>query len=307
MQRYLRSLLYVIAAVLTAACANLAAVRDFSSSSSKLTGYTDVTARYVSGPDRIEPQIPAGADFDIDRAAMAKQKAELASQKESLLKLHAVTAGYLAALATLAGDDALNISPQIDKVTGALVAAPKLGIDATAVQAYGSIASKVASWILTAEQARQVKTMVNEFGPSMDVLLAAMQTATTAMREEFLSERSRLVQYERTRMAPFMTPVGLERPSSGTPDPAREEERQQMLRRNQSILAWAARGYAQIAADQDKAVGSTTSAIEGIKVVRKGHEDLQKNIDNLSGEQLVKLLKKAKSDLDAVRGDLQKL
>lgn len=306
---FLKNLLCVLVAGLTVACTNLAAVKDFASTSSKLAGYTDVTGRYVTGPERIGPQIPVGTDFESDRAAVAKQQTELASQKESLFKLHAVTSGYMAALASLAGDDTFNISPQIDKVTGALVAAPKLGIDVQTVQAYGSIASKVASWILAAEQAKQVKSMVLEFGPSMDVMLAAMQTATTAMREEFLNERAQLVTYEQTRIAPFMTSVGLERPApSGTPDPLRyEDDRQQMLRRNQSTVAWASRSYAQTAADQDKAVASATAAIEGIKIVRKGHADLQKNIDDLSGEQVVKLLKKAKSDLDAIRGDLQKL
>jgi hypothetical protein len=290
-------------------CANLSAVREFTATSVQLTGYQDVTQRYVTSATRVKTEIPEDPLFDRDRAAVRKAEAEMTAQKESLLKLHNAVTGYMAALAKLAGDDAYDISPQIDKVTGAIVAAPSLGLNAQHVQAFGGIAAKVSSWLLAAKQAKGVKSLVVEHGDSMDVLLDAMATVTTAMRVELDNERGRLKSYHDAHLSTYLVPVGLERPLVGNvADPAQyERDRRTMLRRNQAVVAWANRGYEPLLAEQDRAIRAAKSAIDGIQIVRNGHDDMRKNVDHLTKDDVTKLLKKASAELRVVRAELAQI
>ena len=301
--------LVVIASL--SACANLKAVRDFTATSAQLTGYTDVTNRYISGPARVTPQIPEGVDFDAERAQIQKLDVATKAQKDSLVKIHNVVTGYMAALAQLAGDDTFSISPQIDKVTGAIVAAPSLGLNSDHVRAFGMIASKVSSWILAAKQAKEVKSMVNEHGQSMDKMLEAMGLVTTAMKVQLDVERGKIKSYHDTHLANFLVPVGSERPAPvGLSDAAKKQydaDRQVLIQRRQAEIVWANRGYTSIQADEDAAVESASAIIEGVKVVRKGHEDMRQNIDKLSSDDVKGLLQKATDDLRTIRDNLKKL
>jgi hypothetical protein len=311
LDRATRLFFALLVAASLSACANLKAVRDFTATSAQLTGYTAVTNRYISGPQRVTPQIPEGADFDSERSKIQELDSATKAQKDSLVKIQSVVTGYMAALAQLAGDDTFNISPQIDKVTGAIVAAPSLGLNADHVRAFGTIASKVSSWILAAKQAREVKAMVNEHGQSMDKMLEAMELVTTAMKVQLDVERGKVKSYHDTHLANFMVPVGNERPApAGLSVAAKKQydaDRQVLMQRRQAEIVWANRGYAAIQADEDAAVESASAIIEGIKLVRKGHEDMRQNIDKLSSADVKALLQKATDDLRSIRDNLKKL
>lgn len=293
--RSLRFALVLLAASTLIGCANLEAVRDFTSNSAQLTGYTEVTDRFVTSPERIQHHIPDDPRFDSDRANAKKLAAEIAAAKDSIFKLHTVATGYMGALAQLAGEDAFSLSPQIDQVTGALVAAPSLGLNAEHVQAFGSIASKVTSWLLAAKQAKEVKAMVQTHGVAMDKLLEGMEIVATAMKVQLDNERGQLRTYEDTHLSSYLVQVGGEQTQSTLDN------------RRKATLVWARRSYLDIQRVQNNAVSSATAAIEGIKVVRRGHEDMRRDIDQLTSAQLTALLKKAASDLKSIRQNLKAL
>lgn len=309
--RSLRLASALLAVSMLIGCANLEAVREFTSNSAQLTGYTEVTDRFVSSPERIQAQIPDDPRFDPDRANAKKFAADIAPVKDSLLKLHTVATGYMGALAQLAGEDAFSLSPQIDQVTGALVAAPSLGLNAEHVQAFGSIASKVTSWLLAAKQAKEVKTMVQTHGAAMDKLLEGMDIVATAMKVQLDNERGQLRSYEDVHLSSYLVQVGGELPPpSGMADTERRRYEQTQLsldNRRKASLVWARRSYKDIEQVQNNAVSSAIAAIEGIKVVRKGHDDMRRDIDRLTGAQLTALLKKAASDLKSIRQNLKAL
>lgn len=301
--------LALIAAGGSSGCANLGAVREFTALSAQLTGYTEVTTRFVSSPERIQEQIPDDSKFEGDRANAKKLAGDIAAAKDSLYKLHGVATGYMDALAQLAGEDAFSISAQLDQVTGALVAAPSLGLDADHVQAFGSIASKVTSWILAAKQAKEVKAMVQTHGAAMDKLLEGMEIVATAMKVQLDNERGQLRSYEAAHLSSYIVKVGGELPpASGLSDAdrARYEQAQRTLdNRRKASIAWANRTFVAIQNDQNNAVAAANAAIEGIKVVRKGHGDMRKNIDRLTAEEVTNLLRKAANDLKSIRQNLK--
>ncbi len=103
----------LICAGLASGCANLGAVREFAASSANMTGYKTVTEHYVSSADRQLADLPPDKRFDSTRKNLRTLKAVTGQDKETLLKLHAITTGYMSALAQLAGDDAYSISPEI--------------------------------------------------------------------------------------------------------------------------------------------------------------------------------------------------
>jgi len=293
----------LLLAALASGCANLEAVRDFGKRSAQLAGYTEVTERYLGGPERLQGQVPAGPEFERDRQWLASQAQAVQAEKDSLLKLHGVVSGYMAALAQLAGEHGFEIAPQFDKVTGALAEAPHLGLERRHVQAFGTIASKVGSWLLAARQARDVKAMVQEHGEAMDTLLEAMAIATAGMCSELDNERGRMASWHDVQRVAFLRPVALERPGSAISP----EDRQTLLNRNAALLAWGERAYAPVRAEQDKAVASAQAALRGVQAVRRGHDELRREVDHLGSAELAARLKALTADLDAVRGKLKDL
>jgi hypothetical protein len=310
-ERVARSFAVLVAAVALSACANLKAVRDFAGSSAQLTGYTDVSERYLSSQERIAAEIPRDKDFDADRAQVAQLKPKVDAQRDSILKLHNVATGYMAALARLAGDESFNISKQIDEVTGAIVAAPELGLSAEHVSAFGNIAKTVTSWALAARQAKEVKSMVGQYGDSMDKLLEAMEFITDAMRIQLMNERGKIRIYLSVYEGAYTRDVGVEGQApaslSGGALERYNAERVIVLQRRDVTLLQLKREHAVLLKREQDAVDSASQAVDGIRVVRAGHAEMRKNVNNLSSEDVMALLAKAADDLKSIRENLKKL
>jgi len=309
--RALRLSFVLLMAAALSACANLKAVRDFTAQSAQLTGYTDVTNRYLTSPDRVERELPEAKEFDGDRASLQARKPRVAEARDSLFKLHNVVTGYMAALARLAGEDTFNISAQIDEVTGAIKAAPDLGLDADHVEAFATIASKVSSWILAAKQAKEVKAMVKAHGASMDKLLEAMETVTDAMRVELANESGNMNRFESYYESAYRFDVGPEQPPprtlKGDELKRYEAERSIVLRRRAGTLVQIRRGRMPFLIEERDAVESAANAVQGIRVVRQGHAEMIKNVERLSNEDVMDLLSRAAADLRTIRDNLKKL
>jgi hypothetical protein len=280
-------------AAILAGCANLEAVRDFTASSARLTAYKDITERYLTSADRQLAEIPATAAFAVPRAKLLERQQATAAQKDSLIKLHNVTTGYMAALAKLAGEDTFDISGGIDQVAGAISAVPDVGINADHVAAYAGIVQKVASWALAAKQAKDVKEIVKAHGMSMDKLLEAMEVATVSYRGVLHNEREAIDSYQEGRVAAWKEVLPAETGTANT--------------RRELVLAVSRRSYAVLAKEEADALKAAEDAAEGVTVVRKGHAEMLANVDRLDDKQVVALLKKAAADLKDVRSNLKKL
>lgn len=277
-----------------AGCANLGVVRDFADSSAKLTSYKGVTARYVTSADRQLEDLPPQARHEETRKVLLELKDTTTKQKDTLLKLHAATTGYMAALAGLAGKDAYSISAEIDKVSGSIAAFDELGINAEHVQAYGNIVEKVADWAMAAQQAKDVKRMVKENGEDMDKLLEAMEFATEgygrvlkqeATASEALAEDRAFVWNE--KMPGDTNSLTVER----------REVLGALLRKTSAAEK----------AEQSKALEAQKAAAAGLNEVRVAHRKMVDNVDRLNAKDIQALLKKATSDLKAIRDDIAEL
>lgn len=290
----LRLFVLVFASVILAGCANLEAVRDFTDSSARLTAYKDVTERYTKSGERRYAEIPLGLAFDTLRTSVTATVAEMRLQKPDLLKLHNVATGYMASLAALAGEDAYDLSGDLDKVVGSIAAIPALGINTDHATAFSNIAGKVVSWIAAAKQAKDVRTMVMTYGADMDKLLEAMSLAATSYMGVLVQERDSIDSFEEGRRAPWQ--------------PQKEDKRTpEEMRRADLVLQLSRRSEALWKKDVDDAVKAADSAKAGISVVRAGHQAMLKNIDRLENKEVVAILKKAASDLKDIRTDLKKL
>jgi hypothetical protein len=215
-------------------------------------------------------------------------------QKDTLLKLHAATTGYMAALAGLAGKDAYSISADIDKVSGSIAAFDELGISAEHVQAYSNIVGSVVDWAMAAQQAKDVKRMVKENGEDMDKLLEAMEFATEgygrvlkqeATASEALAEDRAFVWNE--KMPGDTNSLTVER----------REVLSALLRKTSAAEK----------AEQAKALEAQKAAAAGLKEIRVAHRKMVDNVDRLKAKDVQALLKKAASDLKAIRNDISEL
>jgi hypothetical protein len=274
-------------------CANLGAVRSFAATSSQLTGYREVTERYVASADRQLANLPAGKLYEPNRKDLLALKHSSEQQKDSLLKLHNTATGYMSALAELAGEDAYSLSADIDKVSGAITAAPELGIGAEDVAAYGKIAQLVSSWIVAARQARDVKAMLKTYGDDMDRLLGAMQRASRSYEGVLRQEQAASNSIQLVRLAAWKQPKS----GDGLLDEARRD----------AIVAMSNQAYAGIAEQQAKALQAATAASQGLAQVRSGHAAMLKDADRLKSKQLQALLKQAVADMKSVRAQLDAL
>ncbi|WP_223619085.1 hypothetical protein [Lysobacter sp. ESA13C] len=289
------ALLFALFAIVSTSmgCANLGAVRSFAATSSQLTGYREVTERYVGSADRQLANLPASKLYDPARKELQALKQSSEQQKDSLLKLHDTATGYMSALAELAGEDAYSLNADIDKVSGAITAAPELGIGAEDVAAYGKIAKLVSSWALAAKQARDVKAMLKTYGDDMDRLLGAMQRAARSYEGVLQQEKASADSIQMLRLTVWKQPKS----GDGLLDEARRD----------AIVAMSNNSYAGIAEQQAKALQAAAAASQGLAQVRSGHAAMLKDADRLKSKQLQALLKQAVADMKTVRTQLDAL
>lgn len=199
----------------------------------------------------------------------------------------------MSALAELAGEDAYSFNADIDKVSGAITAAPELGIGAEDVAAYGKIAKLVSSWALAAKQARDVKAMLKTYGDDMDRLLGAMQRAARSYEGVLQQEKASADSIQMLRLTVWKQPKS----GDGLLDEARRD----------AIVAMSNNAYAGIAEQQAKALQAAAAASQGQAQVRSGHAAMLKDADRLKSKQLQALLKQAVADMKTVRAQLDAL
>ncbi len=299
------------AALVLAACANLDAVRDFSKQSAQLAAYDDATEKMVANPAELLRQAPTIESFDADRARLKSQAEERAKLRDSMLKVHNVVAGYMAALAKLAGDDTFSFASSINEIKGALVESTQFGINAETVKTYASLATTVSNWLTAAIQAKEVKTMVNENGDAMDRMLAGLEDVSMSVAGILQQDQKILLNYRDFYEEGFRFDFGPEQPPpanlSGAQRSHYEEQRNAAIRRREAARILLERSNAEMVAKQQEAVDSANAAVTGVQMVRQGHSDMRRNIDRLTSEQLTAKLQQLIADLQQVRAQLKQL
>ena len=292
-RRSVITLAFALGALSLCGCANLGAVREFASSSARITQYRAATELYLDSADRQLADLPADRRFDATRRHLQELKAVTADDKATLLKLHATTTGYMKALARLAGEDAYSVSSGIKQVSGAIRASDSLGIDADHVRAYDNIVRRVSDWILAAKQARNVRTLVAENGADMDKLLEAMQLATEAygiVLEQEIQSSELVADYRQAQWS-------AELPGDAALTPERRETIATLLQRSER----------ENKAAQQQARKAQRAAARGIERVRQAHAEMLRNVGRLRSEEVEAQLRAAADDLKSIRESIAEL
>ena len=122
-------------------CADLKAIQDFAALSADSAEYTTLVNNYIESPERQKRYQPESRHPRLEQMIQ-----ERADQKSTLLLRHAVIEKYMAALGTLAADEAVDNTEELSQLTTALQT--QAGANPQETEAFGKIAgilTKVAS------------------------------------------------------------------------------------------------------------------------------------------------------------------
>ncbi|KUG24649.1 hypothetical protein ASZ90_005523 [hydrocarbon metagenome] len=263
---------------LTAGCANLKAVRDYASESAKLSAYTELTTRFRDTYEREQPYLFGEAE----RLAKENDKRRKAAY-EDLIKIHQRVSLYMQTLASLAGENAFDLSKEIDSLAGGIKAYPDFGINSKQVDAVAGIATVVAQWITSAYQESAVRDMVKEGNEPIQTTLQGMEALVRCFRKTNENERKTVLGF-----------FEVEIPFADSP--------------KDKLLNVLARAHAQSKTAEYKQVElKYDEAEKGIKSIADGHRKLFENIDKLSNEEVKSLIGNFAKDIKTIRENLQKV
>ncbi len=265
-------------ALFLVSCANLKGVRDFASESAQLSAYTELTTRFRDTYQREQPYLSGEAD----RLAQENDKKRKAAY-EDLLKIHRRVTLYMQTLAKLAGENAFDLSKQIDALGAGIKAYPDLGIDEKHVNAVTNISKVITKWITAAYQEQAVRSMVREGDPHLQTVLDGMMGLVRYYRKTNENEKN--------------TVLGLfevEIPFADNP--------------KDRLLATLARAHMQSkTSEYVNAQRKYDEAEKGIRSIATGHRKLLENIDKLSVDEVESMISTFAKDIKSIRESLQKL
>jgi hypothetical protein len=265
-------------ALFIVSCANLKGVRDFASESAKLSAYTELTTRFRDTYQREQPYLSGEAD----RLAQENDKRRKAAY-EDLLKIHQKVSLYMQTLAKLAGENAFDLSKQIDSLGAGIKAYPDLDIDEKHVNAVINISKVITKWITTAYQERAVRNMVREGDPHLQTLLDGMMGLVRYYRKTNENEKNTVLGF-----------FEVEIPFADTP--------------KDKLLATLARAHMQSKTSEYKnAQRKYDEAEKGIRSIAIGHRKLFENIDNLSIDEVESMISTFTRDIKTIRNNLQEI
>lgn len=259
-------------------CANLKGVRDFANESAQLSAYTELTTRFRDTYQREQPYLSGEAD----RLAQENDKKRKAAY-DDLLKIHQRVTLYMQTLAKLAGENAFDLSKQIDVLGAGIGAYPDLGVDKKQVDAITNISKVITKWITTAYQEQAVRSMVREGDPHLQTVLDGMMGLVRYYRKTHENEKN--------------TVLGLfevEIPFADNP--------------KDRLLATLARAHMQSkTSEYVNAQRKYDEAEKGLRSIATGHRKLLENIDKLSVDEVESMISTFAKDIKSIRESLQKL
>jgi len=274
----IRIVFALVLALFFFSCSNLKGVRDFANESAQLSAYTELTTRFRDTYQREQPYLSGEAD----RLAQENDKKRKAAYVD-LLKIHQKVTLYMQTLAKLAGENAFDLSKQIDALGAGIRAYPDLGINEEHVNAAAKISRVITKWITAAYQEQAVRSMVREGDPHLQTVLDGMMGLVRYYRKTHENEKN--------------TVLGLfevEIPFADSP--------------KDRVLATLARAHMQSKKTEYlHAQRKYDEAEKGIRSIATGHKELLENIDKLSVDEVESMISTFAKDIKSIRESLQKL
>jgi hypothetical protein len=156
-------LVFLLLSVVLAACTDLTAVHNWSSTSLEATQFTEIVATYADTPERLVVYDQGAADF---WKAQAKVRDAQATALELQLSL---VADYMASLAALSADSVADYTSDIGTLTASLKKTGQVS-DAT-LGAAGKLATTIANAAVKLWQKEKVGLLIEQANPSLQNLL----------------------------------------------------------------------------------------------------------------------------------------
>lgn len=272
----IRAIVFAGATALLGACSNMQEVRDFSSESARLAGYTGVVDYTLGGYGRSEAYL-------LPDIRESEKKADAARQgvRDSWLGLHKITSAYMTTLARLAGADTFSIDASVGKLGTSIKESPAMGLNGETVDAYGNLVHIVSKWMLSGVQQQAVKKFIREGGGDFEQVVTGMGDVVRILRKIHDNEKKTVLHSLEVMIAT----------TRDTPE-------------NYLILALARDRLNEKRAFYARNEALYETAAKGIQAVRDGHHTLYENLDRLDAREVLDRLKKFRQDIESVRGTL---
>lgn len=258
------------------ACSNLQEVRDFTSESAQLSGYTGIIDYTLGGYERSEayllPEIRA-----TEKATEANRQAS----RESLLGLQKISEAYMTTLAKLAGADTFNIDTGVNKLATSIKASPDFGVQSATVDAYANLVHTVSKWVLEGAQEQAVRHMIRDGGEDFEKVIAGMSNVVRILHKVHENER-------RTVLDSLETMIMTTKATS----------------ENYLILALAQDRLKEKRAYYAKGDALYLAAAKGIQDIEEGHHLMAENLSRLDGKEVRDKLKQLRDDIKNVHDTL---
>ena len=274
-------LLALAASLLLASCAtptgpvSLYEVRQFADASARIGGYGELSRRYRDTYQREQPYLSPAADR-IARENDARRRAvydDFVSIQKSLVL-------YMQTLSLLAGEARYDLSTQLDDLGTGLKANAESGLQQRHIAAYTGLTRLLTRVIASGYQNRSVATMVRDADADVQALLEAMITLTRLYAKTNENEK-------KTVLGIFDVEI---------PFSARNQDR---------MLVTLAKVHYMNKATEYKLVDKRYDlALQGLTKVAQGHQRMRENLNNLTGDDMRKLLAGYGRDLVALRDAL---
>lgn len=274
-------LLALAASLLLASCAtptgpvSLYEVRQFADASARIGGYGELSRRYRDTYQREQPYLSPAADR-IARENDARRRAvydDFVSIQKSLVL-------YMQTLSLLAGEARYDLSTQLDDLGTGLKANAESGLQQRHIAAYTGLTRLLTRVIASGYQNRSVATMVRDGDADVQALLEAMITLTRLYAKTNENEK-------KTVLGIFDVEI---------PFSARNQDR---------MLVTLAKVHYMNKATEYKLVDKRYDlALQGLTKVAQGHQRMRENLNNLTGDDMRKLLAGYGRDLVALRDAL---
>ncbi|HBI47776.1 MAG TPA: hypothetical protein DDX93_03540 [Smithella sp.] len=264
--------------IVLAGCANLKEVRDYAGESAKLSAYTELTTRFRDTYEREQPYLFGEAD----QQAQDNDKRRKAAY-DDLLKIHQRVALYMQTLAALAGENAFDLSKQIDSLSGGINAYPDFDINDKHVDAFSNIAKVIAKWITSAYQEHAVRDMIKEGDAPLQTTLQGMEALVRCYKKTNENERKTVLGFFDVEITFADSP-------------------------KDRLLTVLARAHVQSKTLEYKNVElKYNEAEKGIKSIADGHRKLFENIDKLYNEEVKTMISNFAKDIKTIRENIQKI
>lgn len=272
----LRAAIFAYIILFLGACSNLQEVRDFTSESAQLSGYTGIIDYTLGGYARSEAYLLP----DI-RATEKTANGTYQASRESLIGLHKLSSAYMTTLAKLAGADTFNIDTSVDKLAKSIKESPDFGIQSVTVDAYVNLVHTLSKWVLAGVQEKAVRHMIQDGGKDFEKIISGMGDVVRILRKVHDNERKTVLNSLETMILTTKT----------TPE-------------NYLVLALAQDRLNEKRAYYAKGDALYVAAAKGIKDIEDGHHIMAENLNRLDAKEVRDKLKQLRDDIKNVHDTL---